>query len=360
MLQAGFSYRSVGVKWYGEGLHVFESRKGHEFDAARFEIRANDLIYNDMWARKGSVAIVSREFSGCVASAHFPTFELNHNVIEPQYLHWFFKTHTFWDECESASRGSTGRNQIKRRTFLAIPLPLPSLDEQRRIVKRIERANDAIAEVRHLVDEIDSETEAFIVSMHLRLAGNRRRALHDILKLDEDVVPVLRDGFYPQVGIKSFGVGLFRKPAIGGTDTTYRNFNRLYEGAVVLSQVKGWEGAVAVCPSSLSGLFVSPEYRTFRCRQGEASSEYLSTLVRLPWFWRQLSHATRGAGARRERTRPEQFLKLQMPMPDSRAQSQGVSVFSRMEELRVLRRTVAPEMSALLPSILDRAFKGEL
>lgn len=32
----------------------------------------------------------------------------------------------------------------------------------------------------------------------------------------------------------------FSKAAIDGTETSYKAFNRLYEGAIVLSQVKGW------------------------------------------------------------------------------------------------------------------------
>src|SRR5437899_1984382 len=83
----------------------------------------------------------------------------------------------------------------------------------------------------------------------------------------------------------------------GGSQTTYRTFNRLYEGALILSQVKGWEGAVAVCRPSFTGRFTSPEYRTFRCIPDQALPGYLSTLVETEWFWSRLSQATRGVGA---------------------------------------------------------------
>jgi type I restriction enzyme, S subunit len=163
-LETGVEYRSVGVKWYGEGVHVHETRQGHEFNADRFEIRGDDLIYNDMWARMGSVAIVPSELSGAVASSHFPTFQLNRKIIEARYLHWFFKTPAFWEECENASRGSTGRNQIKRRTFLAIPIPLPPLAEQRRVVARIEELAAQIHEARTLRLQAAEEADALTTS----------------------------------------------------------------------------------------------------------------------------------------------------------------------------------------------------
>ena len=127
---------------------------------------------------------------------------------------------------------------------------------------------------------------------------------------------------------------------------------------MVLSQVKGWEGAVGVCGSDLAGWFVSPEYRTFRCIPNEARSDYLDVLVRTKWFWGRLRDVTRGVGARRERTRPEQFLALQMPMPDLEQQEAGKQIFAEVRTLTALQNETILELDALVPSTLDRAFRG--
>jgi len=124
--------------------------------------------------------------------------------------------------------------------------------------------------------------------------------------------------------------------------------------------VKGWEGALAVCAKHLDGWFVSPEYRTFWCIDREARPGYLAPIVRTDWFWNRLTQATRGVGARRERTRPEQFLNVEIPMPDSRSQAIGERVFAEVDALKRLQTETAAELDALLPAILDRAFKGEL
>jgi type I restriction enzyme S subunit len=196
--------------------------------------------------------------------------------------------------------------------------------------------------------------------VHTGLAGKRSRKLGQILKLDEDRQPILSTGSYPQVGVKSFGGGLFPKSAVAGTATTYRAFNRLYEGALLLSQVKGWEGAVAVCSADLAGWFVSPEYRTFRCIPTEARPGYLASMVRTEWFWSRLATATRGVGARRERTRPEHFLNIELPMPDVGQQKQGEALFLEMNAMKSLQAETAAELDGLVPAILERAFKGEL
>jgi type I restriction enzyme, S subunit len=164
----------------------------------------------------------------------------------------------------------------------------------------------------------------------------------------------------PQVGVRGFGKGLFAKPAVIGGTTTYRAFNRLFPAALVMSQVKGWEGAIAMTPPDLVGYFVSPEYRTFRCREERCLPEYLAMLVPTEYFWGRLKDATRGVGARRERTRPEQFLNLRIAMPSLEQQRRAVEMFRPLSELQAFQADTARELDALLPAIVDKAFKAEL
>lgn len=244
--------------------------------------------------------------------------------------------------------------------MLGYQIPLPPLAEQQRIVARIEALATKVEEARGLRRQAVEEAEGLVTSLHVKLAGARIKKLGEILRLDEDAVPIKPTGVYPQVGVRSFGGGLFAKSAIGGMDTTYRAFNRLYEGALVMSQVKAWEGAVSVCEKDLAGFFVSPEYRTFRFVPEEAAPAYFSALVKTEWFWSRTKDATRGVGARRERTRPEQFLNIEIPVPELSQQQFASSLFTRNEILKRLQAETAAELDAMLPSILDRAFKGEL
>ena len=105
---------------------------------------------------------------------------------------------------------------------------------------------------------------------------------------------------------------------------------------------------------------MSPEYRTFRCIPTESRARYLAPLVRTKWFWSKLANATRGVGARRERTRPEQFLNIELPMPHVDQQKRGEALFAEVDELKRLQAETAAELDAILTAILDRAFKGEL
>jgi hypothetical protein len=87
---------------------------------------------------------------------------------------------------------------------------------------------------------------------------------------------------------------------------------------------------------------------------------YLAALVRTKWFWGRLADATRGAGARRERPRPEKFLCISLPMPSLDAQVAGEKLFADMEGLKQLQGQTSAELHSLLPAILDQAFRGKL
>jgi type I restriction enzyme S subunit len=359
-LETGVAYRSVGVKWYGEGVHIHETRQGHEFDAARFEIRSDDLIYNDMWARKGSVAIVPPELAGSVASSHFPTFELDRGLIEPRYLHWFFKTPSFWDECESASRGSTGRNQIKRRTFLAIPIPLPSLAEQQRVVAQIEKLADLVHEACSIRLQVDEEAEALLRSVLIHDAKAKPTPMRELVRLRSPEVTVRADETYQFAGVYCFGRGVFKANLKSGLDFAYPRLTRVRAGEFVYPKLMAWEGALGIVPPECDGCVVSTEFPVFEVNKELVLPEVLDTYFRIPSVWPVIAGVSTGTNVRRRRLNPQDFLDYEMPLPSRRTQETLRNVKAEVDALKRIHAETAIEWDALLPSILDRAFKGEL
>ena len=352
----------AGVYSFGRGLFMRGPMNPADTSYKRYNrLVAGDFVMSQPKAWEGALTLVTQDFDGWFLSPVFSTFRTHYTKLDPHYLDWFCKQAVVWQSLQQKSRGLGARREtVSPEQFLTLEIPLPPVAEQRRIVARIEELAAQIAEARALREQAAEQQETLVISTHLKLAGSRTRVLGDILHLDEDKTPVAPDGSYPQVGVRSFGGGLFPKSAVSGNETTYKAFNRLYEGALLLSQVKGWEGAVAVCPKALAGWFVSPEYRTFRCVPSEVRPGYMAALIRTEWFWGRLAKATRGVGARRERTRPEQFLSIEIPMPSVEQQAVAEQVFAGLDAIKDLRTETSVALDALMPAILDRAFKGDL
>ena len=358
-LDPAAEYHEVTIKLWGKGVISRGKVSGSDVVSVRRVVRQNQLILSKIDARNGAIGLVPSELDGAIVSNDFPSFEFRDpDRCDAAFMGWLVRSARFVDLCKAASEGTTNRVRIKEERFLNQQIALPPLAEQQALVARLDALAEKTRQVEAHLDTVERISSLLLLSLHHKLAGECRVRLCDVLELRELPEKVTPSGIYPQVGVRGFGGGLFPKAAVNGTDTSYKAFNRLYEGAIVLSQVKGWEGAIARCPHDLQGWFVSPEYRTFRCKPCLASEEYFGDLVRTEWFWSQLQDATRGVGARRERTRPEQFLNIELPLPHFDDQLRIVEILKKQAPLKAKHSAIRQANAALLPATLERVFAG--
>ncbi|GAC1404256.1 MAG: hypothetical protein NVSMB49_22600 [Ktedonobacteraceae bacterium] len=140
-------YRQIGVKLWGEGAYERETIYGSQTKYSTLSmVEANDIIINKIWARNGSVAVVPKYLDGSYVSGEFPTFVPIQGKLNPRWFHWLTKTKGFWMQCDEKSRGTSGKNRIRPEMFMKITIPLPPLEEQQRIVARIEELATKIEE----------------------------------------------------------------------------------------------------------------------------------------------------------------------------------------------------------------------
>ncbi|AVT11450.1 restriction endonuclease subunit S [Paracidovorax avenae] len=348
-------YKRCRVQLHAKGVLLRDSVYGADIKTKKQQVcRAGEFLVAEIDAKMGGFGLVPTALDGAVVSSHYFLFKLDESCLDARYLDHYCRTERFRTQVEA--QGSTNYAAIRPADVLAYTIPLPPLAAQQALVVRLDALAKKTRQVEAHLDAVERISSSLLLSLHHKLANDRRVKLGDVLELQERSEAIASTGSYPQVGIRGFGGGLFPKASVGGTETSYKAFNRLYEGAIVLSQVKGWEGAIARCPKELDGWFVSPEYRTFHCKPNLASDEYFGELVRTEWFWSQLQDATRGVGARRERTRPEQFLNIELPMPRIDDQLRIVEILKRQGPLKVKHTAIREASAALLPATLERLF----
>lgn len=142
-----------------------------------------------------------------------------------------------------------------------------------------------------------------------------KEPLSEALSLFIDSVPVEPNDEYRIAGVYGFGRGLFQRGPIAGSETSYATLNRLHAGDLVMSRLKAFEGAIAVVDDEHEGWFLSPEFPTFRPRDGRLDPVYLGLICRWPEFWELLRSLSRGIGSRRERVHPDDLLGLEIDLP---------------------------------------------
>ena len=133
-LAADQSYRLLGVRWWGEGTYVREEKRGREIKATRlFEVSEGNLIYNRLFAFRGSFAIVDARHSGTVVSNEFPNFIVRESVDHQsgmllRYIVHIMNSANSLALVDAKSSGSTrtSRNRFMQAEFLELSIPMPS------------------------------------------------------------------------------------------------------------------------------------------------------------------------------------------------------------------------------------------
>jgi hypothetical protein len=125
-------YALLGVKWHGLGTFVREERLGREIKGKSLNmVHKGQLIYNRLFAFRGSFAVVPPEHEGACVSNEFPTFKARDGVAEPdlvlRYLVHCLNSPQYLTRIDTLSTGSTkqSRNRFNQRLLLDLHVTLP-------------------------------------------------------------------------------------------------------------------------------------------------------------------------------------------------------------------------------------------
>ncbi|MBI1390609.1 MAG: restriction endonuclease subunit S [bacterium] len=357
----GKEYRQVGVRLWGQGAYEREVLDGAatQYNSLH-RVEVGDIIVNKIWARNGSVSVIQKDLSGCYCSSEFPLFHPNSSALSDRWFYWMTKTRWFWAECDMASRGTTSKSRIRPEAFASISIPLPNRKEQDRIVAKLDALSARIDEARECYRQIEQEADALCRSLIHSATSATPVEMSGLVQLRPPDVEVQPDVAYEFAGVYCFGRGVFKGPTKTGMEFSYPRLTRLREGDFVYPKLMAWEGALAVVPPECDGLVVSTEFPVFEIDTNKVLPEVLDVYFRSPEVWPQLSGTSTGTNVRRRRLKPADFLQFRIPLPSRQIQFQLREIKTRMAAMRKDAESIMTELDALLPSALDKAFKGEL
>ena len=349
-------YRQVTVRLWGKGVVLRDEVSGAEIAAdRRFVTRQQQFILSRIDARNGAFGIVPDSLDGAVVSSDFPVFTVDLSQILPKFLDWMSKTHNFVDLCKAASEGTTNRVRLKEERFLAAEIPLPPLEEQHRIVARIEELAARIEEARGLKHTTLDETVNFwkVLSRIARKTDFPIRALDELVEfLDGRRIPLSesqragRKGSYPYYGasgiIDYIDDYIFDEKLLLLSEDGANLINRSTPIAFIATG-KFWVNNHAHVLRPLPNM-VNIRFLAY------ALSDYDVSIFNFASAQAKLNQSN----ARR----------IAFPLPPLNMQIRIADYLdnlkSKVDVLKQLQSETSAELDALLPSVLDKAFKGEL
>ena len=365
-------YRQVTVRLWGRGVVLRNEVSGDSISSkTRRVVRAEQFILSRIDARNGALGLVPESLDGAVVSNDFPSFDIDRAKIAPRYLAWMSKTRSFVGLCRMASEGTTNRVRLQLDRFLESRISLPPLDEQRRIVARIEELAGLIEEAQTLRAKAREEMEALWQS-HLASAFVPVEAFSTHL---EDVCTAVIDNLHSTPEYDGLDFPCIRSQDVDWGTINYSGARRTSKEEFVHRTRRGEptagdivyvrEGSVGRCAVVDGSQRFSLGQRVMMFRPNPAVVDpgfLMLQLMSAPVLEEQVLVGMKGTTS--HHVNIKHLRKVQINVPSLEQQRCVVAsltaVKTQVNEVAALQHVTQALLDALLPSVLDRAFRGEL
>ncbi|MBI4547528.1 MAG: restriction endonuclease subunit S [Ignavibacteriae bacterium] len=366
-------YSEVTVRLWGKGVTQRRLVNGMQLKGAkRFVVKTGQFIISRIDARNGAFGLIPESLDGAIVTNDFPLFNPSLNRILPQYLNWLSKTRDFIELCKASSEGTTNRVRLKEDRFLSTTIPLPPVTEQRRIVARIEELAARIEEAKGLrkqaVEEVDrffgsglagffsdlsSKWQEEELGLHVRLQGGFA------FKSDEYIetgLPIIRIS-----NLENESVHINGSPCISEERLKEFEAFTLKSSDILIALTGATTGKLGIVPNICENWLLNQRVGRFRVKDhDENDPKYIYWLARAV----QKRVFETAYGGAQPNISPSDIESMKFPFPPVEEQRRIIayldSLQSKVDALKHLQAETQKELDALLPSVLDKAFKGEL
>jgi len=338
-------------------------------------IRPGDLLVSGINAAKGAVAIYSdSEGRAAAATIHYGAYEVDVDRADSKYLWWFMRSASFREVLAQHLPGGI-KTELKAKRLLPVPIRLPSLQEQHRIVARIETIAGKVVEAKKLRGEADEGRHAVVSAALNSLAGK--------ISVDGVLAGVLleppRNGWSAPCDNMEGGVAVLALSAVTGFRYRQAEYKRtsvavradahywLAAGDLLITRSNSPElvGHAAIYNGSPNPCIYPDLMMRLRVNRDFADTKFV-------WYWLQGRMVRNFIRMQSKGTSPtmkkiSQGVVSSIPFPKSLSrdeQTELVRKFDLMEaEMGSLADAVIETTTALdavLPAVLDKAFRGEM
>lgn len=374
------SYRRPRVQQHGKGIVLRDEIPGALIKTKSQQVcRRGEFLVAEIDAKVGGFGVVPDALHGSIVSSHYFLFEIQQKKLDILFLAYFVQTPGFFEQVNA--QGSTNYAAIRPSHVLNYEIPLPPLSEQRRVVARIEELSAQIHEARTLRQQATQEADALFTTETTRRfnalltspqhpisslgingenpiqIGPFGAQLHKTEFVDEGV-PVLNVGnVWPQ------GLRLDYLDHVSTEKADELRRYAIQSGDLLFARSGATLGKVCLVPPPCDGWLMTGHLFRVRFDPSRVLNKFAFIAFRASLqIQEQVFGQIRGA------TRPgfntTLLGKVKLPLPSLAEQRRIVAELdalqAEVDALKRLQAETSAELDALLPAILDRAFKGEL
>ncbi|MHC5861723.1 restriction endonuclease subunit S [Nostoc sp.] len=337
------------------------SRKGLENSAAKLLPPGTVLV--SIFATIGRTAVLDIEAATNQAIAGVTP--RNPNLLESNYLRYFLDN--IANSLERSARGVAQLN-INSTILKALPIPLPPLEEQRRIAEVLDCAEELRSKRREAIAQLDTLTQAIFLEMFGDPVTNPKgwpsKALTDVCYCYSGGTPSKNNDAYWQGSLPWFSAkdlkfnDLFDSQDHINEDIPAKTTLKLLPKNTVVIVVRGMILAHTFPISVLRiPATINQDLKALLPNEPLEPQLLAASLRSVAAFaLQQVSEAAHGT----KRLDAESLRKIPIILPPLPLQQEFARRVEAVEKLKAAHRASLSELDALFASLQHRAFRGEL
>lgn len=287
----------------------------------------------------------------------------NENVVMMKFLKFFFTSQATINKMQDESNGAT-QKFVSLKYLRNFPIPLPPLEEQKRIVAKIDAAfeqlDEAISLQKNNILRTETLKKALLVEQFSELP-NEKKDILDVAKISNKTILPNDDEIYNYVGLENIEKETRKlvdfNPQMGSQIKSNKVFFK--KNMVLYGKLRPYLNKVWV--ANFDGI-ATTEILPFECK-ASMNPHFLAYYLSSPEFVSKVSESTQGARMPRLRT---EFWKeeAQIPVPSIAEQEKIVAYldnsFAEIDKMLAAQKTRLAHLEGMKKAILQEAFEGKL
>jgi len=367
-------YKRVRVQLHNQGIVLRDVVEGTELQTKKQQAaRTGELLVAEIDAKVGGFGIVPPELEGAIVSSHYFLYEINETQCLRGWLDAFIRSGGLEDQVKA--RGTTNYAAIRPEHVLEFEIPLPPIAEQRRIVARIEEPAAKIEEARTLRRQSAQAAEALVSTAVSDLFSNSTNSACVTGHLGDYVIEASygtsEKTETDPTGLPILRMGNIQDGRLDTHDLRYLHIPEknqpkliLQKGDILVNSTNSAELVGKSAVFDLEGEYGFASYlirlRLDRTRADPCLvARFINSPIGREYMFRERKQMTGQANVNLKKLK---MLPINLPPLEEQHRIEAFleNFQEKVDALKLFQAETAAELDALLPSILDKAFKGEL
>jgi len=340
---------------------VFSDKRTSE-NVSNYKIIKNGYFaYNPYRINVGSLAFAGDEYSGIVSPAYV-VFSCAKD-LNPEYLWKYLKSDVGLFHIRQGGKGSV-RSSLSFERLQEIEIPLPPLLEQKRIVKKIKEIEEKIVFTQSKITKESMILDSIFPSLYNSFikkeeSENNTVSLGKIVKRYKKEILVKDNIEYKRITIRTNNLGISMRDSLLGEKIGTKKQFVVKAGQLLLSKIDARNGAFGIVPKNLDGAIITGNFWAYDINDALVDNEFIRQFVQTESFSEFCKRSSSGATNRRYLDEAI-FLNQLIVLPNKKTQDKICSVGLLSQSFKKNRNNQSKMLNFLIPSVLAKAFNGDL